>query len=164
MLERLLLANPIATPSPTKTQPPSIRLRFALPSGVGLSALQVHAGDTITEGQTLAAWPSVESTPHPSATPPLMPMPPPIDGDAGRELEAAQAALDALTIAQAVQRDDLIARQRQEIAEQQRARRGPGDPRRAGAAAGTGAAGGSAGDRASRAGADRYAVHAGAGG
>jgi hypothetical protein len=122
----MALANPIATPSPTKTQPPSIRLRLALPPGVGLSALKVHAGDTITEGQVLAAWPRVEPTPHPSATPPPMPtwpptpLPPSLDGDAGRELAAAQAALDALTIAQAAERDDLLARQRQEIGEQQR--------------------------------------------
>jgi membrane-bound metal-dependent hydrolase YbcI (DUF457 family) len=124
---RMALANPIATAPPTKTSPPSVRLRFALPTGIGLSVLRVRAGDVISEGQTLAAWPATEPTPHPSATPPFMPtMPPtppapPVDSDTARELDAAQVALDALTIEQAAARPALLAAQQHDLTAAQRA-------------------------------------------
>jgi membrane-bound metal-dependent hydrolase YbcI (DUF457 family) len=120
------VANPLSTPTLPPTVRPSIRLRLSLPAGVGLSALQVRAGDVITEGQTLAAWPFTEPTPHPSATPPPMPTPPPtppappVESDAARELDAAQAALDALNIEQTAARAALLAKQQRSIGEQQR--------------------------------------------
>jgi len=120
------VANPLSTPTLPPTMRPSIRLRLSLPAGVGLSALRVRAGDVITEGQTLAAWPSIDATPHPSATPPPMPTTPPtpamppVDSDAGRELDAAQVALNALTIEQEAARSALLAKQQRSLAEQQR--------------------------------------------
>jgi hypothetical protein len=126
VLATMAHANPIATGVPTKTSPPSVRLRLTLPAGVNLSALQVHAGDAITEGQVLAMWPAAELTPHPVATTPPAPTPPPtpamptVEGEAGAELDAAQVALEALTIAQDARRSALIAEQQRELAGLQR--------------------------------------------
>lgn len=133
-------ANPIATPSPMPTARPSIHLSFELPAGVGLSALQVHAGDTIAEGQILARWerPSCTAAPPcaawPAPTPPLLPSPPAappapfVDGSADRALVEAKAALAALTTAQAAERAALVAEHDRQLAE---GRRKLADARRA---------------------------------
>jgi membrane-bound metal-dependent hydrolase YbcI (DUF457 family) len=126
VLATMAHANPIATGVSTKAAPPSVRLRFALPAGVNLSALQVHAGDIITEGQTLAAWPATEPTPHPVATTPPALTPPPtppmptIESDAVGELDAARVELQSLTMAQEARRSALIAEQQRDLADLQR--------------------------------------------
>ncbi len=120
------VANPIATPKPTTTPPPSIRLRFELPVGIGLSAVRVKTGDTIAEGQMLAAWSVAAPTPWLTPTAPTLPgapMPPttPVaDAGASRALNEAQAALAALTTAQVAERAALSAEQQRTIADQQR--------------------------------------------
>jgi membrane-bound metal-dependent hydrolase YbcI (DUF457 family) len=131
------VANPISTPTPTKaptpqpTERPSITLSFALPDGVGLSALKVHAGDVIAEGQVLAQWEQqCRGAPAcASITLPTMPALPPTplalpsavrDQSAARGVAEAQAALDALTTAQAAERVAMVAEQQREFAEAQR--------------------------------------------
>jgi membrane-bound metal-dependent hydrolase YbcI (DUF457 family) len=121
-------ANPIATPKPIATREPSIRLHFDLPAGVGLSAVRVKAGDTLAEGQTLAAWSIAESTPWPTPTAPPLPRAPSVDAarapitdaDASHALNEAQAARTALTTAQSAARAALLADQQRATADQQR--------------------------------------------
>ncbi len=130
------VANPIATPPPTRaptpaaTERPSIQLRFALPPDVGLSAVRVTTGDTIIEGQTLAAWSVAAPTPWPTPTTPSIPGAPSVDAaraatpiadaDASQALREAQAAQVALTTAQAAERSALVAEQQRAVADQQR--------------------------------------------
>jgi len=120
------VANPISTPTPKPTERPSIHLSFELPAGVGLSALRVQKGDVIAEDQVLAQWERPAPTPWPTPTAPATPPPPaalPITGAdqaAARGVAEAQAALDALTTAQAAARAALLADQQRELADQQR--------------------------------------------
>lgn len=124
-------ANPIATPTPHPTERPSIHLSFALPAGVGMSALRVHKGDTIAEGELLASWGAAIATPLPTPTAPALHAPPvtlslaePCPGEptcASASLTEAQAALDALTTAQAAEHAALLAAQQQHRADLQRA-------------------------------------------
>lgn len=122
------VANPIATPHPSPTLRPSVQLRFALPSGVGLSALQVRRGDSIREGQLLAAWAAAEPSPWPTSTPPAGPATPaplemPAQGQAATwEAREAEAALQALLTAQGAERAALVEAQGREGAELQRVR------------------------------------------
>jgi membrane-bound metal-dependent hydrolase YbcI (DUF457 family) len=126
------VANPLATPKPTPATPtpvPPITLHLALPAGVGLSALRVHVGDTLHEGQLLARW-------EPPATPtplPPVPLPAPLPAPASRPFVAfvdhpspavaeADAALAALTTAQTAERAALLAAQQRAIADLQRRR------------------------------------------
>lgn len=123
--------NPLATPKPATPQPtvrPSIHLSIALPAGVGLSALRVHVGDTLREGQLLAHWeapgpplptsrPFVSFVDHPS--PAALPVPL-TDSSAARGVAEATAALQALTTLHAAERTALLAAQQRDRADLQR--------------------------------------------
>ncbi len=117
------VANPIATPHPSPTLRPSVQLRFALPPGVGLSALRVRRGDTVREGQLLAAWDAAVPSPWPTPTPPTGPATPaPLDMPAQSQAAAweareAEAALQALLTTQGAERAALIDAQAREGAE-----------------------------------------------
>jgi membrane-bound metal-dependent hydrolase YbcI (DUF457 family) len=134
------VTNPIATPKPTPATPtpvPAITLHIALPAGVGLSALRVHVGDVLTEGQLLARWEAATPSPWPALilspplpTPSSSPCPPvslspcllvsPPDSAASRALAEATAALSSLTTAHAAERAALLATQQRQIADFQR--------------------------------------------
>lgn len=121
--------NPLATPKPATPQPtlrPSIRLSIALPAGVGLSALRVHVGDVLTEGQLLARWevatPSPWLPPTASAPPPTpaaIPLPL-TDSSAARGVAEADAALQALTTSYTAERTALLTAQQRDRADLQR--------------------------------------------
>jgi membrane-bound metal-dependent hydrolase YbcI (DUF457 family) len=96
VLATMAHANPLSTSVPTKPPPPSVRLRLTLPAGINLSVLQIHVGDAITEGQTLAAWPATEPTPHPSATMPPAPTMPPTPAMPRIESEAGGQAASSM--------------------------------------------------------------------
>lgn len=121
------LANPIATPTPTRTPAPGVSLSFELPPGVGLSALTVRAGDTVSEGQTIARWglpaptstaPAAPPSPAPAAPAEVLPAPP---ADASA-LVAARADLAAAQAAQAAELQTLRLRQGQGAEESLRKR------------------------------------------
>lgn len=126
-------ANPIATTTPHPTERPSIHLSFELPAGVGMSALRVHKGDTIAEGEVLASWSAAVATPLLTPTAPALHAPPvtlslaepcpdaPMCASAPAQLTEAQAALDALTTTQAAEHAALLAAQQQRRADLQRA-------------------------------------------
>jgi membrane-bound metal-dependent hydrolase YbcI (DUF457 family) len=110
------LANPIATPTLTRTPAPSINLSFELPPGVGLSALTIRVGDTLQEGQEIARWGGAAPTPTATAASPspaeVLPAPP---ADASG-LVAARTDLTAAQAAQAAERATLRLRHDQEAA------------------------------------------------
>ena len=119
-------ANPIATPTLTRTPAPGVSLSFELPPGVGTSALTVRVGDAVREGQAIARWdlPSptpwptptaapTEPSPAPAASAAVIP-PPPSDQSA---LIAAQADLTAAQAAQAAERTALRLRHEREAAD-----------------------------------------------
>lgn len=117
-------ATATATETPEATPAPSIHLSFALPSGASLSVLRVRAGDTIREGQLLAAWEQDAPTPWPSPTSPTLnasPAPPalpiaaaaPQIGDSSATI-SAKAALTALQSAQPAERSAMLAEQQRE--------------------------------------------------
>jgi membrane-bound metal-dependent hydrolase YbcI (DUF457 family) len=123
--------NPLATPKPTPATPtpvPPITLHLALPAGVGLSALRVHVGDTLHEGQLLARWEAATPIPQQSPTAPV-PLPTPAaiplpltDSSVLRGVAEAAAALQALTTAQSAERAALLAAQQRQRADLQRRR------------------------------------------
>lgn len=124
-------ANPIATPTLTRTPAPGVSLSFELPPGIGTSALTVRVGDTVREGQTIARWDLPSPTPWttptaapagpspaPAAAAAVIP-PPPADRAA---LIAAQADLAAAQAAQAAERTALRLRHQGEATDALRLR------------------------------------------
>jgi membrane-bound metal-dependent hydrolase YbcI (DUF457 family) len=127
------IANPIATRPPTSTpyltptKQASIHLSFELPAHVSISSLRVKIGDSIAEGEILAAWEQPTLTPWPTPSPPLsQPSPasaqlaPPAPNDSSAQI-AAQSALDALRAGQPAERASLLQQHQSQLLQAERA-------------------------------------------